>query len=40
MNELLMFEQAKTSLEQGNYGQSVELLEQCIEVDEEKIIYY
>ena len=40
MNDLQMFEQAKTSLEQGNYEQSVELLEQCIEVDEEKIIYY
>ena len=40
MNESQMFEQAKNSLEQGNYEQSVELLERCIEVDEEKIIYY
>ena len=40
MNESLMFEQAKISLEQGDYEQSVELLEQCIEANEENVDYY
>ena len=40
MNELQMFEQAKNSLEQGDYEQSAELLEQCIEADEENVDYY
>jgi predicted O-linked N-acetylglucosamine transferase (SPINDLY family) len=40
MNELEVFEQAKVYLEQGNYEQSVELLEQCIEANEENVNYY
>jgi predicted O-linked N-acetylglucosamine transferase (SPINDLY family) len=40
MNESQMFEQAKVYLEQGNYEQAVELLEQCIEGNEEDINYY
>ncbi len=40
MNELQMCEQAKVYLEQGNYEQSVELLEQCIEANEENVNYY
>ena len=40
MNILQMFEQAKINLEQGDYEQSVELLEQCIEADEENVDYY
>jgi predicted O-linked N-acetylglucosamine transferase (SPINDLY family) len=40
MNELQMFEQAKVYLEQGNYQQTVELLEQCIEANEENVNYY
>ena len=40
MNESQMFEQAKVYLEQGNYEQAVEILEQCIEADEENVNYY
>ena len=40
MNELQMFEQAKIYLEQGDYEQAIELLEQCIEADEENVNYY
>ena len=40
MNELQMFEQAKISLEKGDYERSVDFLEQCIEADEENVDYY
>jgi len=40
MNELPMFEQAKVYLEQGNYQQAVELLEQCVEANEGNVDYY
>ena len=40
MNESQMFEQAKVYLEQGNYEQAVEILEQCIEAYEENVNYY
>ena len=37
MNELQVFQQAKICLEKGDYEQSVELLEQCIEANEENV---
>lgn len=40
MNELQKFEQAKISLEQGDYEQSIKLLEQCIKANEENVDYY
>jgi predicted O-linked N-acetylglucosamine transferase (SPINDLY family) len=40
MNELQVFQQAKICLEKGDYEQSVELLEQCIEANEENVNYY
>ena len=40
MNELQMFEQATVYLTQGSYEQTVELLEQCIEANEENVSYY
>ena len=40
MNELQVFQQAKICLEKGDYKQSVELLEQCIEANEENVNFY
>ena len=40
MNKTILLEQAKDSLDQGNYENAIALLEQCIEIDGENVNYY
>jgi tetratricopeptide (TPR) repeat protein len=40
MNKTILFEQAKDSLDQGNYENSIALLENCIKQNPEGLSYY